>query len=160
MPARSLNQSEYAEVLERLAAVYLPSSLVDPLPASSSTEQTTSSSSHSPSPSPAASSPPPSQSDLQSLLHLLDFFSPSFVETLVQQAEDQRKEWDSSAPHSDYGEEFTTGRGKETAGSGVGVGKNYSKEVRSIELPGKKDLTPKERERIETERRRLDPTCE
>ena len=70
LPARSLNQSEYAEVLERLAMTWLKKREADGVVAPEGTEDDVS-----------------REGDLRSLHHLLSFFTEDFVASLVAAAE-------------------------------------------------------------------------
>ncbi|KAK4058374.1 hypothetical protein OIO90_000532 [Microbotryomycetes sp. JL221] len=72
LPARSLNQSEYAEVLERLATVWLQpreDNQGKTAPTGSETDIAT------------------DRGDLECLHHVLSFFTPAYVQALVSQAE-------------------------------------------------------------------------
>lgn len=70
LPARSLNQSEYAEVLERLAVTWLKKREEGGVPAPEGTEEDVA-----------------REGDLKSLHHVLSFFTEDFVEALVAAAE-------------------------------------------------------------------------
>lgn len=76
LPARSLNQSEYAEVLERLAVTWLKKREEEQhISEPEGTEEQFA-----------------QEGDLKSLHHLLSFFTPSYVEALVAAAEKAEKE--------------------------------------------------------------------
>lgn len=76
LPARSLNQSEYAEVLERLAVTWLKKREEEQhISEPEGTEEELA-----------------QEGDLKSLHHLLSFFTPSYVEALVAAAEKAEKE--------------------------------------------------------------------
>ncbi|KAL8286414.1 hypothetical protein RQP46_004431 [Phenoliferia psychrophenolica] len=70
LPARSLNQSEYAEVLERLAVTWLKKREADGILAPEGPEEDVA-----------------REGDLRSLHHLLSFFTEDFVQSLVAAAE-------------------------------------------------------------------------
>ncbi|KAK4702872.1 hypothetical protein P7C70_g3351, partial [Phenoliferia sp. Uapishka_3] len=76
LPARSLNQSEYAEVLERLAITWLKKrEEVDHISSPTGTEEDVA-----------------REGDLKSLHHLLSFFTEDFVQSLIAAAEVADKE--------------------------------------------------------------------
>lgn len=78
LPARSLNQSEYAEVLERLAATWLPGRLAR-APHSSHTEATEEEIAR-------------EGGDLAALQHLLQFFTPAYIDALSQQQMEEEED--------------------------------------------------------------------
>jgi hypothetical protein len=75
LPARSLNQSEYAEVLERLAVTWLKKREEAGTTAPEGTEEQVA-----------------QEGDLKSLHHLLSFFTPEFVEALIIAAESAERD--------------------------------------------------------------------
>ncbi|ORY79273.1 hypothetical protein BCR35DRAFT_352714 [Leucosporidium creatinivorum] len=75
LPARSLNQSEYAEVLERLAVTWLKKREEQHISEPDGTEEQLA-----------------QEGDLKSLHHLLSFFTPSYVDALVAAAEKAEQE--------------------------------------------------------------------
>lgn len=134
LPARSLNQSEYAEVLERLAA--------QPWLRKRESEGKTSlgevesdEGQHS-----------GAIEDLQSLHQLLNLFTPEFVKVLVEQAEQaqQEKKQEAKAKASSNSmmallEDAANGGGDTKMGTSTWA---------------------EEREKAEAERRKIDPSCE
>ncbi|KAI5481574.1 hypothetical protein MNV49_002800 [Pseudohyphozyma bogoriensis] len=104
LPARSLNQSEYAELLERLATTWLKKREDGGVPAPEGTEEDVA-----------------KEGDLKSLHHILSFFTEDFVAAFVAAAEAADKEAKDEAKAKASSNSILalldSGAGKETKGT-------------------------------------------